>query len=116
MGLEGAHVGLHLGSDSTGVGSHLRSVAGDAAVGLLDLLGSLGLEGDESTVLGSHGITDDSSGTSLLLVNLGRQLGAGRGALLGIAGKESVEGSEATVGPLHGSLKVLLGLGSSRLD
>merc|ERR1711881_103866 len=109
-GLEGGDVALHLGGDATGIAGHLVSVAGELVVGLLQLLVGLGLEGKKGTVLGSHGVADRTGSTTLLTVDLPVEAGAGGGGLAVVAGKHSVEGSEAAVGPLHRLLEVGLGL------
>merc|ERR1719380_528164 len=108
--LEGGDVALHLGGDGTGVLGHLVGVAGKLVVGLLELLVGLSLEGEESTVLGSHGVADRTGSTTLLTVDLPVEATTGGGGLAVVAGKHSVEGSEAAVGPLHRLLQVGLGL------
>merc|ERR1712054_708233 len=114
MGLEGGHIGLHLRSDSTSIACHLGSMAGETGVGLLQALGSLSLEGEESTVLLGHGVADGVGGTTLLGVDLAVEAGTGSSRLAVVASKHSVQGSEAAVGPLHRLLQVGLGtLGSS---
>merc|ERR1719380_457171 len=108
--LEGGDVALHLGGDGTGVLGHLVGVAGKLVVGLLELLVGLSLEGEESTILGSHGVADRTGSTTLLTVDLPVEATTGGGGLAVVAGKHSVEGSEAAVGPLHRLLQVGLGL------
>merc|ERR1719478_730844 len=114
--LEGGDVALHLGGDGTGVLGHLVGVAGKLVVGLLELLVGLSLEGEESTILGSHGVADRTGSTTLLTVDLPVEAGTGSGGLAVVAGKHGVEGSEAAVGPLHRLLKVGLGLLGGSLD
>merc|ERR1719460_3346429 len=101
--LEGGDVALHLGGDGTGVLGHLVGVAGELVVGL-------SLEGEESTILGSHGVADRTGSTTLLTVDLPVEATTGGGGLAVVAGKHSVQGSEAAVGPLHRLLQVGLGL------
>merc|ERR1719181_1849899 len=108
--LEGGDVALHLGGDGTGVLGHLVGVAGKLVVGLLELLVGLSLEGEESTILGSHGVADRTGSTTLLTVDLPVEATTGGGGLAVVAGKHSVQGSEAAVGPLHRLLQVGLGL------
>merc|ERR1711988_2022623 len=113
-GLEGGHIGLHLRSDSTSIACHLGSMAGETGVGLLQALGSLSLEGEESTVLLGHGVANGIGGTTLLGVDLTIEAGTGSSRLTVVASKHSVQGSEAAIGPLHRLLQVGLGtLGSS---
>merc|ERR1711881_27859 len=108
--LQGGHIGLHLGSNSTGVASHLLGVAAELVVGLLELLSGLSLEGKKSTVLVGNSVADSIGSTTLLTVDLPVEAGTGGGGLAVVAGENSVEGSEAAVGPLDGLLKVLLGV------
>merc|ERR1711881_604431 len=108
--LEGGDIGLHLGSNRASVLGHLVSVAGKLVVGLLEALGGLGLEGKKSTVLVGNSVADSVGSTTLLTVDLPVEAGTGGGGLAVVAGENSVEGSEAAVGPLDGLLKVLLGV------
>merc|ERR1712054_402065 len=116
MGLEGGHIGLHLRSDSTSIACHLGSMAGETGVGLLQALGSLSLEGEESTVLLGHGVANGIGGTTLLGVDLTIEAGTGSSRLTVVASKHSVQGSEAAIGPLHRLLQVGLGTLSSSTD
>merc|ERR1711881_658576 len=108
--LQGGDIGLHLSGHSASVAGHLVGVAGELVVGLLEALGSLSLEGKKGTILGSNGVADSVGSTTLLTVDLPVEAGTGGGGLAVVAGENSVEGSEAAVGPLHRLLKVLLGV------
>merc|ERR1711881_611612 len=116
LGSQGVHVGLHGSIDILGLLSEGTSVGGHLVVGLLDLLGSLSLEGKEGTVHGTYSIVEltlggtlgGSDGTSDGSTASG--VLAGSGALLGVGL------GEALLGHLHGSDEVLLSLGSGGAD
>merc|ERR1711881_654260 len=114
--LQGGDIGLHLSGHSASVAGHLVGVAGELVVGLLEALGSLSLEGKKGTILGSNGVADSVGSTTLLTVDLPVEAGTGGGGLAVVAGENSVEGSEAAVGPLHRLLQVLLGVLSGSTD
>merc|ERR1712178_181345 len=112
--LQSGDIGLHLGRHSTGVAGHLGGVAGELVVSLLQALSSLSLEGEKSTILGGNSVADSEGSTTLLTVDLPVEAGTSGSGLAVVAGENSVQGSEAAVGPLHRLLQVLLGgLGSS---
>merc|ERR1712036_144870 len=116
LGGQGVHVGLHGGINILGLLGEGTSEGGDLVVGLLDLLGSLSLEGKEGTVHGTDGVVEltlgstlgGSDGTSDGITASG--VLAGSGALLGVGL------GEALLGHLHGSDEVLLSLGSGGAD
>merc|ERR1719163_221117 len=114
-GLESGDVRSHLGGHGLRVLGHLVGVGADPAVGLLDLLGGLGLEGKKGTVLRSDGVGDHSLGTLLLMADGSTELGTSGLGMLGVPRSEGVEGSEAAVGPLHSLLQVGLSIGGGRL-
>merc|ERR1711881_800919 len=114
--LQGGDIGLHLSGHSASVAGHLVGVAGELVVGLLEALGSLSLEGKKSTALVGNSVADSIGSTTLLTVDLPVEAGTGGGGLAVVAGENSVEGSEAAVGPLHRLLQVLLGVLSGSTD
>merc|ERR1711959_563217 len=91
-------------------------MSGDALVGLLDLLGSLLLEGEEGTLLGGNGITELVDDVLLVALLGGREGSTVGGTLLSLSFETLVEGSELGLGPGNLLLQVSLGDGRSGLD
>merc|ERR1719230_393426 len=116
LGDQGSHVGLH---GSINILCLLREgigVSSDLVVGLLDLLGSLGLEGQEGTVHGTDGILELTLGSLLGSGDGTGNSGTASGVLAGSMGLLGVGHSESNLGDLHRSDEVLLSLGSSGAD
>merc|ERR1711966_371521 len=116
LGGQGVHVGLHGGIDILGLLGEGTSEGGDLVVGLLDLLGSLSLEGKEGTVHGTDGVVELTLGSTLGGSDGTSDGSTASGVLAGSGALLGVGLGEALLGHLHGSDEVLLSLGSGGAD
>merc|ERR1719305_303170 len=113
---EGSDVGLHGSLDGTGVAGHLVGVGINATVGLLDLLGSLALEGEHATVETRHGISQRALGGLGGGTELASDGRTGSGGTAGSSGLVAGNLTENSLGGTHGGGEVVLGLGGGGAD
>merc|ERR1711988_752126 len=113
---DGSGGSLQLGSGLAGIAGHAGSIGSHTHVGLLDLLGSLGTEGELGTGLGSDSARDHTSNTTLVASKLQeKSLASKSRAGLGASGALH-EVHHAALASGDGKTEILLGNRGSGAD